>query len=864
MALKPRDRLGQYVITAPLGAGGMGEVYRAHDTRLARDVAIKTLPAALADDPGRLARFEREARALAALNHPNIATIHGIEDHGGVRALVMELVEGETLARRGAVSVPAALALAGQIADALDAAHERGIVHRDLKPANIAVTPDGVVKVLDFGLAKAAAGDSAAPNLSQASTAAWLGTQEGVVVGTLAYMSPEQARGQTVDKRTDIWAFGCVFYEMLAGRPAFAGQTALDTITAVLTGEPEWTALPGHVPLTVRRLIERCLEKNSKRRLRDIGDARHEIEAAASDLSRPAGPTAESPPAPITRLSRRKVLTGGAALGLLGVGFFGGTAVSGPQRRTMVLAYQRLTFRRGLIRTARFGPDHRTILYGALWDGDVCRTYAVRPESPESDPLHNLPAATPLAVSRLGELALALGTHRRGIMTYGTLARVPLAGGAPRELLEGVKYADWSPDGAELAIVRRLGGREQLEFPIGTVVAEPPTATGGFSFPRVSPDGGTVAFFELTLAGGLEGRVVIVSRSGARMAASPEYHNVFGLSWRGREVWFTAADELPLFRNSIHAMTADGSVRAVARMPGNVSVHDIAPDGRVLLARTDDRSGISVLAPGETLERDLSWLDSPSLADISPDGRVILFSERGVGGGPRGSTYLRLADGSPAVRLGDGRALALSPDARRAIVSDTGSPHANVLPTGAGEARRLERPGLRILDARWLRDGRHAVVRAADPSGTARLYLLDADGDAFEAVTPNRMAVDQFWAPSPDGSAVALRAGQGVELHPVAGGGAPRLVPGTSTGDRLIGWIDEGLLVSDSPSESSTVLRVDPVTGRRAAWKEIGVPDPTGIMNVNLSTLVVTPDGRSYGYNWHRAISDLYIVDGWG
>jgi len=861
MTLKPGDRLGQYVITAPIGAGGMGEVYRARDSRLGRDVAIKTLPAALADDPGRLARFEREARALAALNHPNIATIHGIEDHDGVRALVMELVEGGTLARRGALPVPDALALAGQIADALDAAHERGIIHRDLKPANVTITPDGVAKVLDFGLAKAVAADSP-QDLSQASTATWLGTQEGVVVGTLAYMSPEQARGQTVDKRTDIWAFGCVLYEILVGRPAFAGGTALDTITAVLTAEPEWTALPDDTPPAVRRLIQRCLEKNPKRRLRDIGDARHEIEAALSDPpARTGRPPAEGAALP-TGMSRRKVLTGGAALGLLGAGFFGGIGVAGPSRRTSPLAYQRLTFRRGLIRTARFAPDYQTILYGALWDGDLCRTYAVRPESPESAPL-NLPAATPLAVSARGELALAFGTHRRGIMTYGTLAHVPLAGGAPRELLEDVKYADWSPDGGELAVVRRLNGREQLEFPIGTVLAEAPSATGGFSFLRVSPDGEAVAFFELTVAAELEGRVVIVDRSGARMVASPEYFNVFGLSWRGGEVWFTAADELPLFRNAIYAMTMDGAIRVVARMPGNVSVHDIAPDGRVLIARTDDRSGISVLARGEALERDLSWLDSPSLADITPDGRQILFSELGVGGGPRRSAYLRGTDGSPAVRLGDGRALALSPDARRAIVSLPGSRQVQLLPTGPGEARGLERPELTFLGARWLQDGRRVLVRAEAPGRLARLYLLDADGDSFEPVTTEGVAVDPFWAPSPDGSMVALRVQQGLELHPIARDGVPRPVPGTSRNDRLIGWIDDGLLVSDDPLESGTVVRTDPVTGRRAVWKEIGVRDPTGMMNVNMATLVATTDGQSYGYNWHRAISDLYVVDGW-
>ncbi len=855
MALKSGDRVGQYEITALIGAGGMGEVYRARDTRLRRDVAIKTLPDSLAGDPSRLARLEREARSLAALNHPNIAILHGVEDHSKVRALVMELVEGRTLAEMiqaahpGGLPLDESLAIARQIVEGLDAAHERGIVHRDLKPANIKITPDHVVKVLDFGLAKAAAGGE---ELGQDSTVTSGGTREGTVLGTFAYMSPEQARGQAVDKRTDVWAFGCVLFEMLAGRPAFARATGPDTLTAVLASEPDWSALPGELPAGVRRLLERCLDKNLKRRLRDIGDVRHAIEWTEQEPT-PAAPG----------VSRRTLLTTGtAALGLFGVGFAGGVVAATADQRGGPVTYRRLTFRRGLIRTARFAPDFRTVLYGALWDDDVCRTYSVRPESPESAPL-SLPASTPLAISPAGELALALGTHRRGVMTYGTLAHVPQAGGAPRELLEEVKYADWSPDGTELAVVRLVDGRERLEFPVGTIVAEPATSEGGFSFPRVSPRGDAVAFFELTTAGFLEGRVVVASRSGVRTAVSPTYFNVFGLAWHGDEVWFTAADELPLFRNTVHAMTRAVEVRVVARVPGNVSIHDIAPDGRVLIARTDDRSGISVLAPGESLERDLSWLDAPSLADISVDGRQILFSESGVGGGPRLSAYLRGTAGSAAVRLGDGAALALSPDATRAVVRHQAGTPAQVVPTGAGQSRGLHHPGLDLLSARWLRDGRHLVARAEDAGRVARLYLLDADGDSVQPVTPDGLVVGSGWAGSTDGSMVALGTNRGIELHSTSGGRPPRSVPGTSRDDRVVGWIESGLLVSTDPAESDTVLLLDPATGRRAGWREIGVRDAAGMMHRDLGSLVVTPRGDGYGYGWHRAISDLYLVEGW-
>ena len=296
-------QLGPYQIATVVGIGGMGEVYRAHDSRLSRDVALKMLPAAFRSDPDRLSRFEREARALAALNHPNIATIYGLEQHDGIHVLVLELVDGQTLAEiidgvvhtRQRMPITEAIGIARQIADALDLAHERGIVHRDLKPANIKVTTSGLVKVLDFGLAKAmdssASADASAADLSQSPTTPAGLTQPGIILGTAAYMSPEQARGKPVDKRTDVWAFGCVLYEMLTGRTAFPGETLSDTIVAILERSPDWSALPSGMPPLVSRLLRRCLEKDVRKRLRDIGDARvdlEEISAARICRSKPA------------------------------------------------------------------------------------------------------------------------------------------------------------------------------------------------------------------------------------------------------------------------------------------------------------------------------------------------------------------------------------------------------------------------------------------------------------------------------------------------------------------------------------------------------------------------------------------------
>jgi eukaryotic-like serine/threonine-protein kinase len=274
-------RVGPYEIVSALGAGGMGEVYRARDPRLGRDVALKVIKRDFIGNSSHRARFEREARALASLNHPNIATIHGIEETGGLPAIVMELVEGPTLADRilkGPLALHDTLAIARSMADALDAAHEKGIIHRDLKPSNVKLTSRGAPKVLDFGLAKALALDGGDTEFGQAPTMTVGATGEGTVLGTPAYMSPEQARGQTVDKRTDIWAFGCVVYEMLAGRAAFARSTTSDTIASVLGHEPDWSQLPATAPPSIRHLLQRCLEKDPRRRLHDIADARIEID----------------------------------------------------------------------------------------------------------------------------------------------------------------------------------------------------------------------------------------------------------------------------------------------------------------------------------------------------------------------------------------------------------------------------------------------------------------------------------------------------------------------------------------------------------------------------------------------------------
>ena len=360
------DRLGNYTVIAPLGAGGMGEVYRAHDARLGRDVAIKILPHAFTTDPERLARFDREARVLAALNHPHIGGIHGIEEAGGAPALVLELVEGLTLADRitaGRVLLEEALTIGRQIADALSAAHDKGIIHRDLKPTNVKVTPSGVVKVLDFGLAKTD-GEGATPELAHSPTITLDQTRDGIILGTAAYMSPEQARGKSVDKRSDIWAFGCVLYEMLTGHKAFDRETVSDTITAILEHEPNWRLLPAATPTTVRRLLQRCLEKDVSRRLRDIGDACLELDDAIGRFG------SRSLPRRLFDFSRERwsAAVGGvvaASIALIAGWFWPTWALRPAPPAVLHPTFTQITSQSGLEWFPSLSPDGKWVVYGA-------------------------------------------------------------------------------------------------------------------------------------------------------------------------------------------------------------------------------------------------------------------------------------------------------------------------------------------------------------------------------------------------------------------------------------------------------------------------------------------------------------------
>jgi len=854
-ALAPGTRLGPYEIESLIGAGGMGQVYRARDPRLARHVAVKTLSGAPASDPERVRRFETEATAAGTLDHPNLLVVYDVGREGGVSYLVSELLEGQTLRERllnGAIPERQATEYAVQIARGLAATHERGIVHRDLKPENLFITRDRRLKILDFGVAKLTRPRDSDQSMAVADTV----TMQGVIVGTVGYMAPEQVRGEPIDHRADIFALGVVLHEMLSGQRPFKRQTNAETLTAILNDDPPDLS-PVATP-ALERVIRRCLEKRREDRFYSAHDLGLALDLLGTTTLAGSGVSAQ-PPGTVPR--RKALFYGASSLALLAAGVAGGVSLDGALRPAAAPSFRRLTFRRGLIRSARVAPDGQTLLYGALWDGDRCRVHTVRVDSPESRPL-DLPEGNVLAISRSGELALALGPHQQGTISYGTLARVPIAGGAPRQMLEDVKFADWSPDGSDLAIVRRVDGRDRLEYPVGKVLVQP--AAGGrigLGFPRISPDGRRVAFVHYDFPDTLSGNVAIVDQTGTVTPLSDGYLNIHGLAWKGDEIWYTAGAERPLFRE-LCAVTPGGARRTIMRMPNNATLWDVWPDGRLLIANTDDRSVVVMRRPGDVDDRDLSWLDASWAAALSRDGRLLLFSESGQGGGGAGAVYLRGTDGSPAVRLGAGRASALSPDARWAItLSGLPSPYLDLLPTGAGESRRLPGHNLGYYGAQWLPDGKRIVVWAAEPGRAPRLYLQDLEQGAPKALTPEGTSF--WWVVSPDGSTIAANGpGPIVRLYPVDGT-APRDLPGMTGSETPIDWINDGLLITklgDSASPLGDVYLVDPGSGRQQHWKNILPRDRAGIMA--FISFRATPDGASHVYTWHRALSDLYVADG--
>jgi eukaryotic-like serine/threonine-protein kinase len=855
--MKPGERVGPYEVLSPLGAGGMGEVWRAHDCRLGRDVAIKVLPESFAADEDRLRRFEHEARATAALNHPGIVAVYDIGTHDGAPYIVTELLEGQTLRTvllAGPMPASRVVVLAVQLAEALAAAHEKGIVHRDLKPENVIVTPDGRAKILDFGLAKLARSvgplsPAAEPGRTPAAT------QVGTVVGTVAYMSPEQARGHAVDNRSDIFSLGLLLYEMLAAHSPFARDTQVDAISALLSADPQpLPEVSDSIGTELDRVVRHCLEKRPEDRFQSARD----LAFGLATLARAPTGRVRLGPDPV---SLRKwwprvavpvalVAAGGAAM--LGISRFAAVG------RATAPTFTQKTFRTQTISVARFAPDGRTILFSATQQRYEPQLMAIRPEYPDAVPL-GFDDTHLLSVSSKGELAVLVRARPRVFRLYtGTLARVPMGGGAPRELLEGVHDADWLPDGSDLAILRDVSGKDRLELPAGKVLYETP---GYISDLRVSPTGDRVAFMEHPIRFDDRGVVVIVDRDGRRVTASEPFDGLQGVAWQadGRELLFSGQRGEGINSLVVHGLSQAGRRRVVLGTAGRLTIQDVSRTGQWLVTRDDWRIEMMVRPPGETSERDVSWLDSGMRPMLSGDGRTLFFLDQSDISGPDYTVCMRPTDGSPVVRLGTGSSHDLSADGKSVLaVLHQSPPGLRVFPTAAGEIRTIALPELAaVTNARWLGDDTRVTLCGNQPGQASRCWVRALANGPSRPVTPEGFT--DAW-PSPDGTRFVAVGTAGYRLFPIAGGEG-RPLPGFGPGDAFERWSPDGrtIWVWRRPGLGTVVDSYDLETGQRTRIAQIMPRSYIGVLGVRLS---LSDDPNVYVYQTWQVLSHLFVVDG--
>lgn len=856
--------IGHYNIKSLLGVGGMGEVYLADDSRLNRKVALKLVPPGLIEQQDQLKRFKQEAQASSALNHPNILTIHEFGTENGSNYIVSEFVDGVTLRERmldGGFSVKETLDVAAQIASALAAAHEAGIIHRDIKPENIMIRRDGIVKVLDFGLAKLTETNNGIHLTdSEAPTRAQVSTSPGLVMGTAYYMSPEQVRGRDIDARADIWSLGVVLYEMLTGQKPFAGESNIEVMSAILKEEPAEFAETGQrVSSSLQKIIRICLEKKPERRFHSA----HDLGFALESLSTSATSSFDNWPEISTSGPRKRVKAiNRERLAWIFAGLFAVVAIAagiyawqlwGSQSKQP--AFRQLNFRREAVFQAGFAPDGQTVVYSAATEGNTPELFTLHPDFPAPQPL-GTQGMHLLDISSNGELAILMDAKYIWHRTFtGTLARMPLAGGAPRQVLEGVRQAAWSPDGSQLAIIREIDGKDRLEYPIGKVLVE---VSGYMSDPRISPDGTRIAFFEHPRKWDDRGSINVVDIDGNKTMLSDGYWSQRGIAWSpdGGEVLFSASISGGAF--NILAAALDGSTRIANQSPGGLLLQDIAPDGRWLAYRIDYRYAAFAHSPGMQEDRDLSWLRTSHSKVMSQDGKTLLFMETSVG-----SNYavcLRNTDGSPLVRLGEGTPTDLSPDGKWVLAfTSSKPPQLVVYPTGAGETRQLERGNIvNYSSAQWFRDGKRVMFGGNEPDKGTRFFVQDLEGVGPRPITPEGTRDGRL---SPDGKLVLARSAAGnYFLYPVDSGDQ-RPVEWLTNSDVVIQWSADSRFwyVYQGSQIPCRVERVNVETGRRDLFKEMAPNVRNGLLAVRPT--FITDDQRSYAYTTYQQVSTLFVTE---
>ncbi|MFA6954660.1 MAG: protein kinase [Thermoanaerobaculia bacterium] len=856
MTLEAGSRIGPYEVIAPVGAGGMGEVWRARDPRIGREVAIKVLPKEFAESSDRLHRFEQEARAAGSLSHPNLVTIHELGTHDGAPYIAMEMLEGATLREklRGghgsggsasgvgtALPTRKAVEIAMQVATGLAAAHDKGLVHRDLKPENIFVTGDGIAKILDFGLVKLSSnfgGDfEEQPTVPRSSP--------GVALGTAGYMSPEQVSGGTIDGRSDIFSLGAVLYELLSGGRAFHGPTAVETMNAILHEDPP--ALSGEtsrIPPTLDRIVRRCLEKEPRQRFQSARDVVFALEAMG-DASSGSGERIEA-----RRVLKRSTWLRVAALfAVVVLGAAGGAAFvtwRSAQAEPEVPHYRRLTFRRGNLLSARFSPDGRTIYYAAAWDGKPAEVFAVGRDgaSPQALGLKNCDV---VSVSGRGELAiLRQDLDMRAPNSMGMLARVPASGGAPRDVASDVAHADWFPSGAELAAIRLIDDQLVLEAPIGKVIHR----SLGLLRCRVSPDGSMVAAVEAGTGGA---GVLVLDLNGRVVRKSRTYQTLEGMAWSrdGRQVLVTVDGGI------LVGIGIDGRDREIDSAPGRTVLHDIAADGSLLFEQFGGRVSHAVARGQDELLEEFSWLDQTGAVDLTSSGDTILFQDRTPEATVPGSYLRKLGESAPTY-IGNFFPCAITPDGSVVLAASAGD-ELFALPTGTGAPKSL---GIwQILrGVATAPDGKVAFAVGTRPGSPEGLYRVPLDGREPSLVTTRRLTVVS--RVSPDGRRLAVVDGLQPAVLDLEKPDSVVPVPGANQWDLVVGWSsDSKSLFVSAPGYEPAIYRVDLATGKRELVRRVVPQDRSDVMNTWIAA--ATPDARTILCRIFRATnSDLWIAEG--
>lgn len=860
----PGERFGPYDILGPLGSGGMGIVFRARDTRLGREVALKTLPPESVSDPARLQRFEQEARAASALNHPNVLAVFDVGREGDTPFLVTELLAGETLRERlkhGPLPARRVIELATQIAHGLAAVHEKGIVHRDLKPDNLFITRDGQVKILDFGVARTA--ESATPPTGTLPL-----TQSGAVMGTAGYMAPEQVRGRVADARSDLFALGAILYECLSAQLAFPGETPVERGYAILNAEPRELDARLAVPAPLLRVMRRCLEKTPEQRFQHARDLVYALEA----ISEPSGPAPVVPTAPTRSRAPWLAALGGAALvAAIAVVAWPVPEPVAPPEPAPVITSRRVSFRNGSIFNARFTADGRGIAYSAAFEEDPPRTWVgvldgaeLRPASAAGTMLFDVSARDEVLTG-----APPTEEKESGLV----LSRASLVGTASRPLYQNVKWADLGP-GDLLVLTRHTEDS-------GYVVECPPgnrlvTSRDMLAMARLSPDGKYIAYQRHPVSGDDRGSIEIIDRAGKQLASSKQAWTLEGLAWTpdSKEVWFSAGYES--VSRQLFGMTLTGVERRVYSGPSSLRLLDIDARGRVLVVSGLSRSRMFGRLNGEKRERSLSWLDGSMPIALSDDGKAILFLE---GYGPAGTevqTWFRRfgeRDETPwMVSIGWGRAL--SPDKRWAIVAPTPPFQTlRLVPIETGEPRDLP-PGVHnaITAVHFFPNGTAIAFSARDDKGKGHLFVQSLlTGPEAVGIDPKprqvgALALHLVAPPSPDGKwLVGKSRDLGVTLVDVeTGEGKP--LPGLLPGDLPLQWSTDGkALWVSRPGRSlfdisSQLLRYDLATAKLTPNGVIQPPDLVGMGHIKQG--VVAPDGKQYVYTVHQELNELILIEG--